>query len=351
MIKSFIFNNSLHAEFINIPTSYLERLLAEFHVTEVSKVPACPIVFTFLEDLEVNLSLISRFRGPVAVDQNSVFLIDQADHIARVEFHDDESKNMHIRIYVQNGFDPHFFYILVLYAVSVSFVAYGGVFVHAACLQREGEVIVIPAWRHAGKTHLAFSLMNSGYELISDDGIWLSRDGDIHPVSKMIHILYHNVKLNKNLTSYLDEEDRQFFQFLENMEKQTGILTDQQLRYMKSKFRVRKSIGNNSQETLRLSKSSRIVLLKRQQILDDDHQLKDVPINIVQREIRASSNFELAYIFDLFHVWQCKFGQTCHLLEHYQSRFDENLHAALKLAGTSQQYSFSEAPQKEKLFV
>ena len=351
MNKLLIFNNSVRAAFYDIPNDYLEHLLAEFHLEEEKERYESSIVFSFHDDLKVNLDAISRFKGPVAVDQKGLFFIDQADHIVRVEFRECENELVRMNFEVQYGFDPHFFYIIVLYAVSIAFVALGGAFVHAACLQRDEEVMLIPAWRHAGKTHLAFSLMKMGYKLVSDDGIWLSSKGEIYPVSKMIHILYHNVKLNHNLMAYLDEEDCKFFRLLESLDNQVDLLTNKQLRYMKSKFRVRKRINNYSNTQLRLSKTSRIILLNRNPTLHLDHQVKDVSIDIIHRNICASSKFELAHIFDLFNLWQCKFAQKCGLLENYQSYFDANLHGALNKAGKFQQYSFSNAPQKEKLFT
>lgn len=351
MNKLLIFNNLVRAVFKNIPNAYLEHLVAEFHVVEETEGFESSIIFSFHDDLEVNLGTIRRFRGPVAVDQKGVFFIDQANHIARVEFGEDENDRMRMSVKLQHGFDPHFFYIIVLYAVSVAFVAFGGAFVHAACLQRDDEVMLIPAWRHAGKTHLAFSLMKMGYQLVSDDGVWLSSNGDIYPVSKMIHILYHNVKLNNNLMSYLDKEDCEFFRLLESLDNQAVLLTDKQLRYMKSKFRVRKSINSSSNIQLRLSDTSRIILLNRNPAQDVGHQVKDVSIDIIHRNICASSKFELAYVFDLFNLWQCKFAQKCGLLENYQRDFDTNLREALCKAGKFQQYSFSNVPQKEKLFT
>ena len=68
-------------------------------------------------------------------------------------------------------------------------------YLYAACLRKGNEILILPAWRHTGKTHLALSLLSKGYDLISDDGILINKNGDIFPVSRNIHILYHNLNL------------------------------------------------------------------------------------------------------------------------------------------------------------
>ena len=51
--------------------------------------------------------------------------------------------------------------------------------IHASGVQYEGQTILFPAWRCAGKTNTLFSLLLDGGNYLSDDRLWVGEDGAV----------------------------------------------------------------------------------------------------------------------------------------------------------------------------
>ncbi|WP_128224664.1 hypothetical protein [Halobacteriaceae bacterium SHR40] len=51
--------------------------------------------------------------------------------------------------------------------------------IHASGVQFEGQTILFPAWRSAGKTNTLLSLLFAGGDYLSDDRLWVDEDGSV----------------------------------------------------------------------------------------------------------------------------------------------------------------------------
>ena len=342
-------NNGIEIKFSNINERYWSRIEAEFSVQECETNNDYDAHFQFSDDLNMANDQYTVFRGPVASDDEGVFFIDQSGKVARVSFETNSKTIFFFKI--ENGFDPHFFYIIVLYSGSLLFRQYGGVFIHSAIVRKAKEVLLFPAWRHAGKTHLALSLVGQGYELISDDGAWLDKCGNILPVSRNIHILYHNVKLNQDLASYLSQPDLELYELIKNIETGNYLISPKRLRYLQSKFRVRVPSKNVNQNTKAIvDNNCKVIFLLRDAFLQEPYKVEAVSSDISFKKMLSSSKFELAYMFDLYTLWKCKFGFELELFEEYETSYLKNLSSGLSPCSIFQQYSYNTFPRCQEIY-
>jgi len=341
-------NNGVTIKLENIGDVYWKKLKAEFYFREFKVAVKFGLSFIFKDDVSMHeLSLVSH-NGPIASDKFGVFFKDQDGKIARFKILRNE--NDIISFEIQNGFDPHFFYIIVLYCSSILFQNYGGAFVHAACLRKKNDYILLPAWRHAGKTHLALSFMADGYDLVTDDGAWINRNGNIYPVSRNIHILYHNIKINPDLVNLIDKNQIKSFEYISNIEKSDLLISKEHLRYLRSKFRVRipiKEIWDGNQ--LSLNKDSKIILLNRIQGSTKIFGCKKTEKTKLINMMFSSSKFELSFMFDLYNVFKSKFGVNVNLFESYDSNFISNIHEGLSCIRDFYHYDFLDYPKKKEI--
>lgn len=59
----------------------------------------------------------------------------------------------------------------------LSFVEKQVALVHAACVAKGSEAILLPAWKNAGKTATCLKLVAAGSDFLADDRLWLRSDG------------------------------------------------------------------------------------------------------------------------------------------------------------------------------
>ena len=336
-------NNNVTIKLVNINDVYWKKLKEEFYFRELKSDDKFSLSIVFKRDVDLHELSIVTHNGPIASDKFGVFFKDQDDKIARFKI--SENNNDIISFEIQEGFDPHFFYIIVLYCSSILFQNYGGAFVHAACLRKKQDYILLPAWRHAGKTHLALSFMADGYDLVTDDGAWINSSGKIYPLSRNIHILYHNIKINSDLVTLIDCDQIETFDFISNIEKSDLLISKEHLRYLRSKFRVRipiKKIWDGHE--LSLSKDSKVILLNRSQGPTKSFGYKKIEKKELVNMMFSSSKFELSFMFDLYNIFKSRFGVKIELFESYDNNFISNINAGFQCIPDFYRYDFPKYP-------
>lgn len=65
---------------------------------------------------------------------------------------------------------------------------------HASAVVYNGKTIVLPAWRHTGKTNTMLELLNRGASFLTDDRLWLNKNGTAHPYPVSINLLPYNFR-------------------------------------------------------------------------------------------------------------------------------------------------------------
>lgn len=89
----------------------------------------------------------------------------------------------------------HFFVsYLVEFALRRQFAAEGRVLVHASGLVKDGTTYVFPAWRHTGKTNTLLALLRDGGDYLSDDRVWIDRDGTVWGYPLPVNLLPYNAE-------------------------------------------------------------------------------------------------------------------------------------------------------------
>lgn len=344
MKKSIKLNNGIIIDLININTLYFEKIQSEFYFKEIQHNDSSRFLIEFSDDIEFDSSSMVKHNGPVASDKFGVFFIDQKNKIARFKLNQRDGGGLIFE--VENGFDPHFFYIIILYCASILLQDNNGVFLHAACLRKGSEYILLPAWRHVGKTHLALSLMNLGYDLITDDGIWLDKKGVLHPLSRNIHILYHNMKINPDLEDLIEPSLMRPYHLITEIEKSSLLIKQEHLRYLRSKFRVRVPINKSWEEgELKLTRESKLFLLNRNKNSEDLDRSERANQSEIIKIIYSSSKFELSFMFDLYNVYKSRFGIEIDLFEDYDRNYIEIISAGLDIADNFYKYNFEDFPK------
>ena len=81
------------------------------------------------------------------------------------------------RLSVEPGFPRMDLNRLLEFRFRLPMLEAGVALVHASCLSQGKSCMVFPAWKATGKTSLCLTLLARGHGFLSDDRIWLRRDG------------------------------------------------------------------------------------------------------------------------------------------------------------------------------
>lgn len=74
---------------------------------------------------------------------------------------------------------------------------------HSAAVERNGHVLLLPAWPGSGKTTLSAMLMHRGYRLFSDEfGLMDPQSGDFFPLPRLMPLKNQSIEIIRN---YLPE--------------------------------------------------------------------------------------------------------------------------------------------------
>lgn len=78
---------------------------------------------------------------------------------------------------------------------------------HAASVEKNGKVIVMPAVAESGKTTLTATLLHHGFKLFSDESTSLDHDGYVHPLPFCMNIKEGSWQVLSETYPYLSERD------------------------------------------------------------------------------------------------------------------------------------------------
>ena len=74
---------------------------------------------------------------------------------------------------------------------------------HSAAVERNGHVLLLPAWPGSGKTTLSAALMHRGYRLFSDEfGLMNPQSGEFLPLPRLMPLKNHSIQVIRH---YLPE--------------------------------------------------------------------------------------------------------------------------------------------------
>lgn len=78
---------------------------------------------------------------------------------------------------------------------------------HAASVEKNGKVIIMPAVAESGKTTLTATLLHHGFELFSDESTSMDHDGYVHPLSFCMNIKEGSWNVLSETYPHLKERD------------------------------------------------------------------------------------------------------------------------------------------------
>jgi hypothetical protein len=92
-------------------------------------------------------------------------------------------------IRVSPNWEPFHLVYPLEFAVRERLSEAGRALVHGACVEFEGQTLLFPSWRGAGKTNTMFSLLTNGGNFLSDDRVWVDGEGNVwgHPMPTEPH--------------------------------------------------------------------------------------------------------------------------------------------------------------------
>jgi hypothetical protein len=84
--------------------------------------------------------------------------------------------------------------VLLHYIMQVLLSAEGASYVHASCVERDGQAVLFPAWGGVGKTSLLYRLvLREGYRFLADDMAILGQDGTVFMNPTRIAVYPYNL--------------------------------------------------------------------------------------------------------------------------------------------------------------
>lgn len=96
----------------------------------------------------------------------------------------------HIRVSPLNI--HHHVAYLIEFEVRKRLVEEGKVLIHASGVETDGETLLFPAWRHAGKTNTMLTLLDDGADYLSDDRVWADPKGTVEGYPLPINVMSWN---------------------------------------------------------------------------------------------------------------------------------------------------------------
>ena len=98
-------------------------------------------------------------------------------------------------IYCETGFNRIQLNMILELFLRIRFIKSGIALLHAACFSdKNNNAILVPAAKSTGKTALCLNALKAGFEFLSDDRVWLDRQGRIFAFPRYIVITQSNAK-------------------------------------------------------------------------------------------------------------------------------------------------------------
>lgn len=197
----------------------------------------CPSVI-YVSNLESDSGKDPGFlvKEPIWMLGNDLVLRDFDGRICKLNFDSFSSASYHLEF--DQEFNPSFFVIAIEYALARFFELHDKVFVHSSGFKIKGTSVLVPAWRHTGKTNLLLAALKSGATYIADDWSLLGADGQALVIPKRLNLLYYNLG-GVPLDRAVPEAIRGAYRFLESNSDLSAGISEASKAELRSALRVR----------------------------------------------------------------------------------------------------------------
>ena len=160
------------------------------------------------------------------------------------------------------------------------------------------------------------------------------------------------MKINPSLEDLIEPREMEAFKLINAIENSSLIITQEHIRYLRSKFRVRVPIHKSWDDyELKLNDESKLYFLNREISSQKMDRCEKVSRSDIVKLIYSSSKFELSFMFDLYNLYKSRFGISIDCFEDFDEKYVLNLSSVLAQNENLYQYYFNEHPKKEALEV
>ncbi len=321
----FDLNQLIKIDIINPSAQHRDYLEKEFHFLAPRSIleEGQDVRITFRDNLKYDAEHCVSVGSPVGYDAYGVFWFDPNHEMARIDFENFETGTTALT--VSSRFNTHFLYILVLYLISFKVIRHGGVFCHAAAVHYRGKTLLIPAWRHVGKTNLLLSFVEDGGELIADDGVLLFDNGEILSYSKRVHLLYFNLTAYPHLFQKIEPSIRALMGFVENARAGIYGISQETIELFQKLIRARltnSSISGTEHKPKRYCCDVVIHLNQNLGEPEDGVSLAPMHLGMLATKTTQSTLFELSHFLTAYHAYALTQGKRVSLLEKSSERIN-----------------------------
>ena len=107
-----------------------------------------------------------------------------------------------LSINFESGFNRMKANLICELVTRLKFAEHDIALVHAACITKKGEAVLLPAWKGMGKTAACLKLVEAGYDFMADDRIWISASGEVYAYPRYVVIKDSNAAFFPQFTTY-----------------------------------------------------------------------------------------------------------------------------------------------------
>jgi hypothetical protein len=204
-------------------------------------------------------------------------------------------------IYVAPEIDHYFVAYIAEFLLRKRLATEGYGLIHASAVKVGDSVLLFPAWRYTGKTNTMMTLVRNGADYLSDDRLWVNRDGDVLGYPVPINMMPSNIESYPGLTA-MSRKERYRTQAAEMIYDQldkSRSIADKALAFATKQF-VEPNLGRQLVELEELipgaefveqAKVTNVVTL-RTAPESDRISTEEVPGSEVLADVRAVNDYE-----------------------------------------------------------
>jgi len=242
----------------------------------------------------------------------------------------------HLRIEYEKGFPLDWIRRLIEDILDFHMLGFGGVFVHGACIIKDGLEVLIPAWRGTGKTNLTlYFLCNRSFGYKAEDQFFLFGNGRSYIYTDACHADYRTICNFEALHRY-----KSFGFRVQNAIVQTftplippkGVVFEFLRRALLKAFAPKVFLKMRDFVDMDISHEQpreRVVIQMAARPQSNDISVEEISAERMIPTIVAGMQYERMDLFPFYYAWAFAFGKRNSCFDEYVERADRILRDAL----------------------
>ena len=276
-------------------------------------------------DSDHGAASFTAVKAPVGFDAQGAFLFDKNSRICRIHL-EDFSKTV-TQVECDSDFNLHFIAIIIEYLISSKLLLKGAVFCHASAFEMDGKLIMLPAWRHVGKTSTLLTFLRAGAQYISDDWVLFFSDGQIASLPKRLNLLYHNLSSFPFLLGHVPAPIDAYVRFVQYANDGYIDLNEEMIRFLQEQIRIRLDVEGVFGQKGKVGKKPLDSVFYLFRSLDPTRtvpevEVREAPVEELATRITEAVAFEQSHFHALYAAQKSISGITDPVLEKRYERIE-----------------------------